>query len=78
MEQSLTCESDTRAINQEVSSPFMEREGSLPHSEEPVANLTNREGYAKTFASVLRRETWYSSTLEQVTASSLFITLNYA
>ena len=57
MEQSLTCESDTRAINQEVSSPFMEREGSLPHSEEPVANLTNREGYAKTFASVLRRET---------------------
>lgn len=54
MQQSLTCESDTRAINQEVSSPFMEREGSLQHSEEPAAHLTNREGYAKTFASVLR------------------------
>jgi len=39
MEQSLTCESDTWAINQEVSSPFKEREGSLPHSESLPRNL---------------------------------------
>jgi hypothetical protein len=43
MEQSLTCESDTRAINQEVSSPFKEREGSLPHSESlPRTLLTGK------------------------------------
>jgi len=57
MEQSLACESDTRAINQEVSSPFMESEGSLPHSKEPAANLTNMEGFAKTFTPLLRCET---------------------
>ena len=49
MEQSLTFESDARAINQEVSSPFMEREGSLGHSEEPAANLTNRKTLQRHF-----------------------------
>ena len=77
VEQSLTCESDTRAINQEVSSPFVEREGSLPYSEEPFANITNMKGFAKTFAPVLRCETWYCSTSEQVAPSSFLVALNY-
>lgn len=63
MEQSRTCESDTRAINQEVSSPFMEPQGSLPRSEEPSANGSNMEGFAQTVASVLKYDTRYGSAL---------------